>query len=92
MQFRSNTGELYNKTPISNLHTVVITFEDNDVSSFSFYGSDTEKGTTYALTPEIDDNVYKFDFSETTFQYFFFDNEGGANNILTFKIVYVPVD
>lgn len=92
MQFQSDNGELYNKTPILNLQTVIITFQDDSVSSHTFYGSDTEKGTTEAMTPEIDDNVYTFDFSDNTFEYFFFDNEGGANNILSIEVVYTPAD
>ncbi len=89
MQFKSESGFLYNKTAIDGLSKIVITKKPSQGNNLTVYVGTSNKPTSGAVTPTISGDVYTYEITTPECSYVHFDNGSGASYIKSIEIYAV---
>ena len=89
----NGTGTMYNKDELSNLQSVVLTYDGDNNKNFTLKIGDTENPTSgTSITPTVSQenaNVYTYDCSSYNKSYFVLANGSNAGYLASIAITYL---
>lgn len=85
IQIKKNTGELYNKTALNNISTIVVSLYQE--GSFQLFAGNSEKPAE-EITPVVSDAEYTFDLSSKKPAYFYLKNGSKVLYVESIEVTY----